>query len=151
MKDSLNGKSTESKTKKKILFVCVENAGRSQMAEGFFRKYCTGDYEPVSAGTRHKSQINPVAVDVMKEVGIDIGGQRPKELTEDMMRNSAKIISMGCMDKDFCPTLFVPKVVDWGVEDPKDKPIEKVREIRDEIERRIREVVEQIDKDEKGN
>ena len=151
MKDSLNGKSTESKTKKKILFVCVENAGRSQMAEGFFRKYCTGDYEPVSAGTRHKSQINPVAVDVMKEVGIDIGGQRPKELTEDMMRNSAKIISMGCMDKDFCPTLFVPKVVDWGVEDPKDKPIEKVREIRDEIERRIREVVEQIDKDEKVN
>ena len=151
MKDSLNGKSTESKTKKKILFVCVENAGRSQMAEGFFRKYCTGDYEPVSAGTRHKSQINPVAVDVMKEVGIDIGGQRPKELTEDMMRNSAKIISMGCMDKDFCPTLFVPKVVDWGIEDPKDKPIEKVREIRDEIERRIREVVEQIDKDEKGN
>ena len=151
MKDSLNGKSTESKTKKRILFVCVENAGRSQMAEGFFRKYCTGDYEPVSAGTRHKSQINPVAVDVMKEVGIDIGGQRPKELTEDMMRNSAKIINMGCMDKDFCPTLFVPKVVDWGIEDPKDKPMEKVREIRDEIERRIKEVVEQIDKDKKGN
>ena len=61
------------------LFVCVENAGRSQMAEGFFRKYGTGDYEPISAGTRHKSQINPVAVEVMKEVGIDISGQKPKE------------------------------------------------------------------------
>ena len=64
-----------------------------------------------------------------------------------MMRNATKIINMGCMDKDFCPTLFVPKVVDWGIEDPKDKPIEKVREIRDEIERRIKEAVEQIGKD----
>ena len=63
------------------------------------------------------------------------------------MRNAAKIISMGCMDKDFCPTLFVPKVVDWGIEDPKDKTIGKVREIRDEIESRIKEVVKQIDKD----
>ena len=151
MKLSFKSKSTESKTKKKMLFVCVENAGRSQMAEGFFRKHTIGDYEPISAGTRHKSQINPVAVEVMKEVGIDISGQKPKELTEDMMRNSTKIINMGCMDKDFCPTLFVPKVVDWGIEDPKDKPIEKVREIRDEIERRIKEAVEQICKGGKKN
>jgi arsenate reductase (thioredoxin) len=151
MKLSINSKSAESETKKKVLFVCVENAGRSQMAEGFFKKYCTGDYEPISAGTRHKSQIDPVAVEVMKEIGIDISCQKPKELTEDMMLNAAKIISMGCMDKNFCPALFVPKVVDWGIEDPKDKPIEKVRDIRDEIERRIKEVVEQIGKDEKGN
>jgi arsenate reductase (thioredoxin) len=144
---SLNSKSAESKAKKKILFVCLENAGRSQMAEGFFKKYCTGDYEPISAGTRHKSQIDPVAVEVMKEIGIDISCQKPKELTEDMMLNAAKIISMGCMDKNFCPTLFVPKVVDWGIEDPKDKPVEMVREIRDEIEKRIKEVVEQIGKD----
>jgi arsenate reductase (thioredoxin) len=147
MKLSINSKSTESETKKKVLFVCVENAGRSQMAEGFFKKYCTGDYEPISAGTRHKSQIDPVAVEVMKEIGIDISCQKPKELTEDMMLNAAKIISMGCMDKNFCPTLFVPKVVDWGIEDPKDKPVEMVREIRDEIEKRIKEVVEQIGKD----
>lgn len=151
MKISFKSKSTESKTKKRILFVCVENAGRSQMAEGFFRKYCTEDYEPISAGTRHKFQINLVAVEAMKEIGIDIGGQKPKELTEDMMRNAAKIINMGCMDKDFCPTLFVPKVVDWGVEDPKDKPIEKVREIRDEIERRVKETVKQIGKDGEKN
>ena len=110
MKLSFKSKSTESKTKKKILFVCVENAGRSQMAEGFFRKYCTEDYEPISAGTRHKSQINPVAVEVMKEVGIDISGQKPKELTEDMMRNAAKIINMGCMDKDFCPLYLSPRL-----------------------------------------
>ncbi len=66
-----------------------------------------------------------------------------------MMRNAAKITNMGCMDKDFCPALLAPKVVDWGIEDPKDKPIGKVREIRDEIERRIKEAVEQIGKDEK--
>ena len=151
MKISFKGKSTEFGTKKKVLFVCVENAGRSQMAEGFFRKYCLGDYVLISAGTRHKSKINPVAVEVMEEIGIDISGQKPKELTEDMMRNAAKIISMGCMDKDFCPTLFVPRVEDWGIEDPKDKPIEAVREIRDEIERRIKEVVEQIGKEGKRN
>jgi len=154
---SLNCKSAESKAKKKILFVCLENAGRSQMAEGFFRKHSTEDYEPISAGTRHKSQIDPVAVDVMKEVGIYISCQKPKKLTEDMMLNAAKIISMGCMDKNFCPTLFVPKVVDWGIEDPKvvdwgiedpkDKPVEMVREIRDEIESRVKKVVEQIGKD----
>lgn len=80
----------------------------------------------------------------MKEIGKGIGGQKPKELTEDMMRNAAKTINMDCMDKDFCPTLFVPKVVDWGMEDPKDKPIEKVMEIRDEIEKRIKEMLKEI-------
>jgi len=119
MKLSFNGKPRESKTKKRILFVCVENAGRSQMAEVFFRKYCKEDYEPISAGTCHKSQINPVVVKAMKEVGMDISGQKPKELTEDMIRNAAKIISMGYMDKNFCPTLFVPKVVDWGLRTPR--------------------------------
>ena len=88
------------------------------------------------------SQINPIAVDVMKEVGIDISSQKPKDLTEDMMRNATAIINMGCMDDKFCPTLFLPKVIDWGIEDPKDKPIEKVREIRDEIEKRVLEIID---------
>ena len=128
------------KTKKTILFVCVENAGRSQIAEGFFRKYAPEGYETLSAGTKPISQINPLAVQVMKEIGIDISKQKPKDLSEDMMRNSDKIINMGCMDRNFCPTLFIPKVIDWGIENPKDKPIETVREIRDEIERRIKEL-----------
>ena len=68
-----------------------------------------------------------------------------------MMRNSDKIINMGCMDKNFCPTLFIPKVIDWGIEDPKDKPIERVREIRDEIERRIKELATDISVAEKEN
>ena len=134
------GTKSRIKTKKTILFVCVENAGRSQMAEGFFRKYAPEGYETLSAGTKPISQINPLAVQVMKEIGIDISKQKPKDLSEDMMRNSDKIINMGCMDRNFCPTLFIPKVIDWGIENPKDKPIETVREIRDEIERRIKEL-----------
>ena len=136
------GKKSSDNIKKTILFVCIQNAGRSQMAEGFFRKYAPKGYETVSAGTVPTSQINPIAVDVMKEVGIDISSQKPKDLTEDMMRDATAIINMGCMDDMFCPTLFVPKVIDWGIEDPKDKPIEKVREIRDDIEKRVLEIID---------
>lgn len=143
MRFSFNTKS-KLKTKKAILFVCVQNAGRSQMAEGLFRKYAPDGYEPMSAGTMPISHINPLAIQVMSEIGIDISKQKPKDLSEDMMRNSDKIINMGCMDKYSCPTLFLPKVIDWGIEDPKDKPIEKVREIRDEIERRIKELAADV-------
>lgn len=87
----------------------------------------------------------------MNEVGIDISKQKSKDLTEDMIRNSDKIINMGCMDKKFCPTLFIPKVIEWGIEDPKGKPIEKVREIRDEIERRIKELAADISVAEESN
>jgi arsenate reductase len=117
MKLSFDKKSSDD-IKKSILFVCVQNAGRSQMAEGFFRKYAQKGYETVSAGTGPTSQINPIAVDVMKEVGIDISSQRPKDLTEDIMRNATTIVNMGCMDDKYCPALFLPKVIDWGIEDP---------------------------------
>ncbi|MDQ4074124.1 MAG: arsenate reductase ArsC [Thermoproteota archaeon] len=115
------------------------------MAEGFFRKYAPPGYEPLSAGTRHKSEINPIAVEAMSEVGVDIGKQKPKELTDEMLKRATKIINMGCMDSNYCPTLFVPKVVDWGIDDPKGKPIEKVRGIRDEIERKVLEVIRELD------
>ena len=78
----------------------------------------------------------------MKEVGIDISSQKPKDLTEDMILDATAIINMGCMDDKFCPTLFVPKVIDWSIEDPKDKPIEKVRQIRDDIEKRVLEIID---------
>ena len=87
----------------------------------------------------------------MNEIGLDISNQKSKDLTEDMMRNSDKIINMGCMDKNFCPTLFIPKVIDWGLEDPKDKPIEQVRMIRDEIERRIKELATDVSVAEEEN
>jgi arsenate reductase len=145
------GTKSKIKTKKTILFVCVENTGRSQIAEGYFRKYAPEGYEPLSAGTKPTSKINSLAIQVMNEIGINISKQRSKDLTEDMMRNSDKIINMGCMDKNFCPTLFIPKVIDWGIEDPEEKPIERVREIRDEIERRIKELARDVSVTEEDN
>lgn len=129
---------------KSILFVCVENAGRSQMAEGFFNKYAPKGYEAISAGTKPVSELNPIAVEVMREAGIDISNQKSKELTEDMIHNSSNIVNMGCMEKESCPTLFLQNLLDWNIEDPKDKPIEKVREIRDEINQRVKEIVASI-------
>src|SRR5215469_16387421 len=102
------GKSKDSDRKKNsVLFVCVENAGRSQMAEGFFRRYSPKGYEPLSAGTIPASSINPVVIEVMREVGIDISKQRSKLLTEDMIRKSALMVNMGCIEKESCPTLFI--------------------------------------------
>ena len=124
-----------------ILFVCVENAGRSQMAEGFFNKYAPEGYKAISAGTKPVSQINSVAVEVMTEVGIDISNQKSKDLTEDMVRNSTKIVNMGCKEKESSPTLFLHNLTDWNMEDPKGKPIEKVRESRDQIEQKLMKLV----------
>ena len=129
------------KSEKTILFVCVENAGRSQMAECFFNKNAPEGYRAISAGTKPVSQINPVVIEVMKEVGIDISNQKSKEITEDMMRNSFKTVNMGCMVKESCPTLFLPNVLDWNLEDPKGKSVEKVTELRDEIDQRVKELV----------
>jgi len=84
----------------------------------------------------------------MKEVGIDISSQKSKDITEEMMRNSTKIVNMGCMEKDFCPILFLHNLVDWNMEDPKGKPIEGVREIRDSIEQRVKELVSNISRKE---
>lgn len=129
------------KPDKTVLFVCVENAGRSQMAEGLFNKNPPKGYKAISAGTKPVSQINPLAVDVMHEIGIDISRQHSKDIAEDMIRNSANIVNMGCMEKESCPTLFLYNLLDWNIEDPKGKSIEKVREIRNEIEQRVKELI----------
>jgi arsenate reductase len=125
---------------KKILFVCVENAGRSQMAEGFFRKYAPADYEPYSAGTKPTGAINPLAIQAMRESGIDITTQTPKTITDSMIREASKVINMGCMDRESCPALFVNDVLDWAIEDPKGRPLEDMRKIRDTIEKRVQEL-----------
>ena len=83
----------------------------------FLQKVCPKEFETIGAGTVPTSQINPISVEVMKEVGIDISRQKPKDLTEDMMRNATAIVNMGCMDDKYCPALFVSKVIDWGFED----------------------------------
>src|ERR1051325_6394400 len=100
MKFSLGQKSKQEKI---ILFVCVENAGRSQMAEGFFNKYAPKGYAAVSAGTRPAGEINPLAVRAMKEAGVDIGAQKSKMVTGGMIRDSARAVNMGCMDRAECP------------------------------------------------
>jgi arsenate reductase (thioredoxin) len=133
------------KDEKKVLFVCIENAGRSQMAEGFFRKYAPKGWVSVSAGTRPTPEINPLAVQAMKEVGVDITGQKPKELSEELIRASSLKINMGCMDQAECPAIFLGNSQDWGIEDPKDKPLEQVRKIRDKIETKVKELVTNLE------
>ena len=128
-----------------VLFVCIENAGRSQMAEGFFRKYAPKEYVPLSAGTTPTEKINPLAIQAMKEIGIDITEQKPKVLTDEMIRKSSKIVNMGCMDRQSCPALFVNNMIEWSIRDPKNKPIDEVRKIRDEIKIRIMEFVATLD------
>ena len=130
---------------KKILFVCVENAGRSQMAEGFFRKYTPKGYEPVSAGTKPTPEINPIAVEAMKEIGIDLGKQKPKILTSEMINDSILSVNMGCMDKTECPALFIKNSVDWNIEDPKGKSLDQIRKIRDNIEQKVREICKTLE------
>ena len=97
---------------KKILFVCVENAGRSQIAEGFFKKYAPEGFVAVSAGTKPVDNLNPIAVEVMKEVGIDISQQKSKLISNEMIDESESVVNMGCMDKESCPALFVEDIAD---------------------------------------
>jgi arsenate reductase len=129
---------------KKILFVCVENAGRSQMAEAFAKYHGKDKVEAISAGTMPSTEVNPVVVQVMREKRIDISKNKPKLVNNQMVQEADAIVVMGCDAQGFCPATFLSKVVDWKLEDPKGKPIEKVREIRDEIERRVKKLISAV-------
>jgi arsenate reductase len=118
---------------KRVLFVCVENAGRSQMAEAFANHYGKGKFTASSAGIKLAEKVNPVVVEAMKEKGIDISMNLPKLLTPKMLEEADLIVTMGCGASDLCPGPFFKTTVDWELEDPKDKPIEKVREIRGRV------------------
>jgi arsenate reductase len=137
----------KSKAKEDNSFCMCSECRKKSNGEGFFRKLAPEGYEPISAATKPTSQVNPVVVQAMNEVEVDIKQQKPKDITEDMMRNSTKIVNMGCVDKSFCPTLFIPNLIDWGIEDPKGKSIEQVREIRDDIEQRVKQLVTDLHKD----
>ena len=127
---------------KKVLFVCVENARRSQMAEAFFNKLAKGQAVAVSAGAKPASKVDAKAVEVMKEIGIDISEQRPKALTMKMVEEADVVITMGC-GADVCPV--VPKrVEEWKIEDPAGKPVAKFREVRNEIKKRIEKLVDTL-------
>jgi arsenate reductase len=128
---------------KHVLFVCVENAGRSQMAEAFANYYGKGKLIPSSAGNKPADKVNSVVVEVMKEKGIDIAANKPKLLTFQMANDSDLIVTMGCNDQGICPGPFFKPTIDWKLEDPKGKPVEKVREIRDQIERQVQDLLKQ--------
>ncbi len=128
---------------KKVLFVCVENAGRSQMAEAFAREYGKDVFIATSAGNKPADEVNTFVVEVMKEKGIDISGNMPKLISVQMANDSDLIVTMGCNDQGICPGPFFKPTIDWKLEDPKGKPIEKVREIRDQIERQVKELIDE--------
>jgi arsenate reductase len=122
---------------KKVLFVCVENAGRSQIAEAFSKKYAEGKFIVSSAGNKPADKIDSVVVEAMKEKGFDLSMSKPKLLTYQMVQDANLIVTMGCNDQGICPGPFFKPTIDWKLEDPKGKTVEKVREIRDEIERLV--------------
>jgi protein-tyrosine-phosphatase len=130
----------------KVLFVCVENAGRSQIAEGFFREYAK-KFDVTSAGTEPKSELNPTVVEVMGEIGIDITNQKPKLLSNEMIQDSFRTVNMGCMDRESCPSLFVKDIVDWDIKDPKGRTIEEVRMIRDQIKFEVMALIKKLEDD----
>ncbi|QCR19177.1 arsenate reductase ArsC [Agrococcus sp. SGAir0287] len=129
-------------SKPTVLFVCVHNAGRSQMAAGYLRSLGEGRIDVRSAGSMPAEQINPVAVAAMAEEGIDITAEQPKVLTVDAVRESDVVITMGCGDA--CPIFPGKRYEDWELDDPAGQGIEDVRPIRDEIRGRIASLIEEI-------
>lgn len=123
---------------KYVLFVCTHNAGRSQMAQAFFERHAPYDVRAESAGSDPAREVWPAVVDAMDEVGIDLRGRRPRKLTVEMQLHADWAVTMGC--GDVCP--YVPTTVeDWDLRDPAGRSFEEVREIRDEIEERVRDLV----------
>jgi len=127
---------------KRVLFVCVENAGRSQMAEAIARSY---GIEATSAGTIPAATVNPTVVEAMKEGGFNLSSAKPKLLTPQMVEAADCVVTMGCRVEDVCPRPLIvkmeKKLVDWHIDDPKGKPVEDVRKIRSEIENRVIELL----------
>jgi arsenate reductase len=126
---------------KTVLFVCVGNSGRSQMAEGFFNHLANGKARAISAGTKPASAVDPKTIEVMREVGIDISAARPKALIMEMLDQASRVVTMGCGAEGVCPASFV-ETEDWQLEDPKGKPIEEVRRIRDQIRAKVMKLLE---------
>jgi len=129
-------------SKPTVLFVCVHNAGRSQMAAGYMRELSQGRIEVLSAGSAPKDSINPVAVEVMAEEGIDISNQQPKVLTTEAVQESDAVITMGC--GDVCPFYPGKRYEDWVLEDPAGKDIDTVRNIRNEIKKKVENLINEL-------
>ncbi|MBI2172501.1 MAG: arsenate reductase ArsC [Chloroflexi bacterium] len=131
-----------------ILFVCVHNAGRSQMARALFNREAQRlglPYHADSAGTEPSGGVHAVVAQAMGELGMDIANERPKLITNEMVQQASRVVTMGCqVDADKCPAVFIRGVEDWGLPDPKDRPLAEVRLIRDTIQRRVAELLAEL-------
>jgi len=125
-----------------VLFVCLHNAGRSQMSQALFERAAQGRHTAASAGTTPAERVHPEVVEAMRELGIDLDGRTPTRLTVEAAREADVVVTMGCGDE--CPYIPGKRYVDWDLEDPKGLPLERVREIRDDIAARVQRLVAEL-------
>jgi arsenate reductase (thioredoxin) len=125
------------------LFVCLHNAGRSQMSQALFERAAEGRHRALSAGTTPADRVHPEVVEVMRELGIELADREPKLLTRELAEQADVVVTMGCGDE--CPYIPGRRYVDWDLEDPKGRPLDEVRATRDDIDRRVRQLVEELD------
>jgi len=126
----------------RVLFVCLHNAGRSQMSQALFEREAGGAHEARSAGTTPGERMHPEVVEAMRELGIDVSGRVPRKLTDDLARWPDVVVTMGCGDE--CPYIPGKRYLDWDLPDPKGRPVEEVRTIRDDVSRRVSELVREL-------
>jgi arsenate reductase (thioredoxin) len=127
----------------RVLFVCLHNAGRSQMSQALFERAAGGRHQAESAGTTPAERVHPEVVTAMEELGVDLRGRVPRRLTHQLAATADVVVTMGCGDE--CPYIPGKRYVDWELEDPKGLPLERVRAIRDEIDRRVRGLAAELD------
>jgi len=127
----------------RVLFVCLHNAGRSQISQALFERAVAGHHEARSAGTEPGERVHPEVVEAMSELGVDLGGRVPRKLSAADAEWADVVVTMGCGDK--CPYIPGKRYLDWELEDPKGRPLEEVRRTRDEIERRVTELIDELD------
>lgn len=125
------------------LFVCLHNAGRSQMSQVLFERAADGRHRALSAGTTPAERVHPEVIEVMRELGIDLADRTPRKLTRELAEQADVVVTMGCGDE--CPYVPGRRYLEWELDDPKGRPIEEVRAMRDEIAVRVRELVAELD------
>jgi arsenate reductase (thioredoxin) len=126
-----------------VLFVCVQNAGRSQMSRALFERAAHGRHSAESAGTRPADRVHPEVVDAMNELGIDVSGRTPQALTTELAERADLVVTMGCGDE--CPYVPGTRYLDWDLPDPAGRPPEEVRAVRDEIAARVEQLLAELD------
>jgi arsenate reductase (thioredoxin) len=127
-----------------VLFVCLHNAGRSQMSQALFERAVGGRHRALSAGTTPAERVHPEVVEAMAELGVDLAGRTPRLLTRELAEQADVVVTMGCGDE--CPYIPGKRYLDWELEDPTDRPLEEVRVTRDEIGRRVEGLVAELDR-----